>query len=73
MNCYDCANQGRTTAAVAVCSRCGAAVCGGCVHSQSRPLNQHATIGPLTPGETRTLLCAKCSHVLAGHALDPAL
>ncbi|WP_127361136.1 DUF2180 family protein [Actinacidiphila soli] len=27
MNCYDCAQLGRTTAATAVCRRCGAALC----------------------------------------------
>ena len=73
MNCFDCATRGQAESAVAVCVRCGAGVCVKCVQSHSRSLDQHATVGAATTGETRTLLCAPCGNLLAHHTLSPAL
>lgn len=73
MNCFDCATQGRTEAAVAVCHRCGAGACASCVQSHPRSLDQHGTVGATSHGETRTMLCTPCATALAEHTLAPAL
>lgn len=61
MNCYECAQSGRTTEPVAVCRVCGAAVCQEHVRSESVVLR-----GTAQPGEVihdvpaRRLTCPVC-------------
>lgn len=61
MNCYECAQSGRTTEPVAVCRVCGAAVCPEHVRSESVVLR-----GTAQPGEVihdvpaRRLTCPVC-------------
>ncbi|WP_151483941.1 DUF2180 family protein [Streptomyces albicerus] len=61
MNCYECVQQSRTAAAVAVCRVCGAAVCADHVRTESKRLR-----GPASPGKmihdqpARQLTCPVC-------------
>ncbi|MFG2549478.1 DUF2180 family protein [Streptomyces sp. NPDC048581] len=61
MDCYECVQQGRTAAAVAVCCVCGAGVCVDHVRTESQMLR-----GPAQPGKVihdlaaRQLTCPVC-------------
>ncbi|WP_374117194.1 DUF2180 family protein [Streptomyces sp. MNU76] len=61
MNCYECAQQRRTAAAVAVCCVCGAAVCADHVRSESKVLRGPASPGKVTHDRAaRQLTCPVC-------------
>ena len=57
MNCYDCTGDGRTTPAVAICTSCGAALCGDHTRLETQDHTQAATPGnPSSPPHPRTHL-----------------
>lgn len=64
VNCYDCAVEGRTEAALGRCRNCGTGVC-----QQHLDMGQHAvdqsSVGPRAAEASRRLLCTSCDHVLA--------
>jgi hypothetical protein len=64
MNCYDCIGDGRTTPAVAICTSCGAALCGDHVRLETRDHTQAATPGNPSHHRTRSLICTGCDSVL---------
>jgi hypothetical protein len=70
MNCYDCAALGRTAAAVAVCTGCGAAVCGDHAHVTARWLTTTMAVNRIVTVDrpARSIRCAVCQ---AAHDADP--
>lgn len=60
MKCYDCAHENRSTTAVAVCVRCGAAVCVD--HSRITTGTGSRLVGLAGPSSfgTRRVTCATC-------------
>lgn len=68
MNCYDCIGDGRTTPAVAICTSCGAALCGEHTRLETQDHTQAATPGNPSHHRTRALICAGCDGVLRGSA-----
>lgn len=70
MICYDCHTQGRATmAAVALCCRCGAALCAH--HAQMRLESLHRIVGmgvSTGPRAARRITCTTC-HVAEVGAL----
>lgn len=64
MNCYDCALNGTTTPAVAVCTDCGAGVCADCVRVEQTDHTHTASPGVSSPHRTRTMTCASCDAVM---------
>ncbi|MFF0125838.1 DUF2180 family protein [Streptomyces mirabilis] len=68
MNCYDCHDQERpATVAVALCIRCGAALC--TAHSQTRPVPVHRVRGmglATSPHLARRITCTVCHKAEAG-------
>ncbi|NBM17880.1 DUF2180 family protein [Streptomyces sp. GC420] len=61
MNCYDCAQLGRTTPATAVCRHCGAAVC--TAHARATGVTVHRTTGmgsSTRPRPARRITCTTC-------------
>jgi len=62
MNCFDCATEGRTVAAIAVCHDCGAAVCGNHATIESHHLTRTAAMGVHLPVEppARLIRCGVC-------------
>ncbi len=64
MNCYDCALNGNTTPAVAVCNDCGAGICLDCVRVEQTDHTHSSSPGVPTPHRTRTLTCASCDLVM---------
>ncbi|MDI3388442.1 DUF2180 family protein [Streptomyces sp. B-S-A8] len=62
MNCYECAIQGLTAEAVAVCHLCGAAVCTDHVRTESVQLREAANPGKVIHDRpARRLTCVVCS------------
>lgn len=62
MNCFDCrpdALRPVPTAALAVCARCGAGICGTHVHLSADPLPAPAG-SSAPPAEARRLTCGVC-------------
>ena len=67
MNCFDCTTQlQQVTPAVAICSRCGAAICG------SHTVQGHAVVEDRSPGNPtrhqlpgRRLYCRTCAPATA--------
>ena len=75
MHCYDCNVDGRVTPAVAICTSCGAGICGDHTRMQSQDRSQTATPGNPSPLHTRSLLCVNCDGVLGvtfAHAIPGA-
>lgn len=77
MNCLDCTiNQRPSTAAIGICTNCGAAVCVNCARLEERPVPQPATVGnPPRGGRTRAVSCVSCDATLdhrRGMAVVPA-
>ena len=64
MNCYDCTGDGRTTPAVAICTSCGAALCGDHTRLETQDHTQAATPGNPSHHRTRSLICTSCDSVL---------
>ena len=62
MNCFDCASHGITTAAVAICADCGAALCVDHAHVEPRWLTRNMVINRIVAVEppARTVLCGVC-------------
>lgn len=61
MNCYECAQQGQTVAAIAVCRVCGAAVCVDHVRSERELIRETASPGKVTHDRAaRKLTCPVC-------------
>lgn len=61
MNCYECAQSGRTSEAVAVCRLCGAAVCADHVRTETVQLREAAQPGKVMHDEpARRLTCPVC-------------
>src|SRR6478672_8501794 len=57
MNCYDCTGDGRTTPAVAICTSCGAALCGDHTRLETQDHTPAATPGNPSHHRTRALIC----------------
>ena len=64
MNCYDCIGEGRTTSAVAICTSCGAGLCGEHTRLETHDQMQAATPRNPSHRRTRSLICASCDRVL---------
>ncbi|MEV0324797.1 DUF2180 family protein [Streptomyces sp. NPDC050658] len=68
MICYDCHTQARaTTTAVALCRRCGAALCAH--HTQIRPDTLHRIVGmgvSTGPRAARRITCTTCHMAEVG-------
>ena len=64
MNCFDCVGLGHTTAAVAVCVDCGAAVCYAHAYVAARWLTRTAVINRTVVVEppARTIRCSLCQQ-----------
>jgi hypothetical protein len=60
MNCYDCIVDGNTTPAVAICTSCGAGICGDHTRLETRDHAQAATPGNPSHHRTRSLICGSC-------------
>jgi hypothetical protein len=62
MYCFDCAALGDTTAAVAICADCGAAVCAEHAHVTPRWLTRTMVINRVVAVEPpgRTIRCSVC-------------
>ncbi|MGC9540519.1 DUF2180 family protein [Streptomyces sp. UG1] len=61
MTCYECAQLGRTSEAVAVCQLCGAAVCTAHVHAESMQVREPAHPGKVIHDQpARRLTCPVC-------------
>ncbi|MFI6012585.1 DUF2180 family protein [Streptomyces sp. NPDC051243] len=61
MNCYECAQSGRASAAVAICRLCGAAVCTEHVHSEPMQVREPAQPGKVIHDQSaRRLTCPLC-------------
>ncbi|MEU9244405.1 DUF2180 family protein [Streptomyces sp. NPDC048385] len=71
MNCYDCEQLGQTTAATAVCSHCGAAVCSAHAHVTADVVYRYVGMGPSArPLPARRITCTTCYD--AEHSGSPA-
>ncbi|MEU3186836.1 DUF2180 family protein [Streptomyces sp. NPDC006923] len=68
MNCFDCHLTHQATApAVAICRRCGVAVCADHMHVGAEPIQRRAGLGPATqPHNVRRITCATCHAAEAG-------
>jgi hypothetical protein len=70
MNCLDCATEGQDSAAVAVCTMCGGAVCHSHARVEKHVLTRTALGGmvnlqvPVDP-PTRTVRCQRCDTAYA--------
>ncbi|WP_405987899.1 DUF2180 family protein [Streptomyces sp. NBC_00986] len=61
MNCYECHESGRTTAAVAVCRNCGAALCPEHIKVNAQHLERPEGMGVTTLKEpARRITCLIC-------------
>ncbi|HEV7650964.1 MAG TPA: DUF2180 family protein [Actinophytocola sp.] len=69
MHCYDCASNGDTAPAVAVCTHCGAAVCRSCARVGNQTVRHFTgfSSAELALTETRTIACPSCANALATH------
>ena len=67
MNCYDCATEGRTVAAVGVCTTCNAGVCLSCAELETHLAPKPASVGNATVEATRALTCRSCERALRIH------
>lgn len=70
MHCYDCLTEDRTLTATAVCTRCGAGVCGAHVRSAGQPVGTPADTAPAGTVAARRLTCTVCHN--AEHAGQPS-
>lgn len=71
MNCYDCAQEGRTVPATAVCRHCGAAVCTEHAHVTGDLVQRTVGMGPtVRPLPARRITCVTCYD--AEHSGNPA-
>ena len=64
MNCYDCAVEGRSEAALARCRNCGTGVCQEHLEVGRHPVEQ-SSVGPRAAEASRRILCTSCDQVLA--------
>jgi len=66
MNCFDCANEGGPVAAIAVCHRCGAAICGNHAIVEPHHLTRTGTMGVQVPVDppARLIWCGVCHSAL---------
>ncbi len=62
MNCFDCAALGQPSAAVAICTGCGGAVCSAHAHVTPRWLTRTMAINRVVAVEppARTIRCTVC-------------
>ena len=75
MNCLDCLDTRATTEpAVAVCTECGAAVCGAHLVLQPRRLVRYGAMGREDPVDplARTARCTTCKAAVQGRQHLPA-
>jgi hypothetical protein len=68
MNCYDCIGKGHTAPAVAICTSCGAGLCGEHTHLETQDHTAAATPGNPCHHRTRALICGSCDSVLRATA-----
>ncbi|GAA2424229.1 DUF2180 family protein [Streptomyces macrosporus] len=63
MNCYECRSGGRTTAAIAVCSRCHVGMCPEHLRIEAELVHEPRGMGQVTQGpEARRALCEVCAR-----------
>lgn len=67
MNCFDCGIEGRTVAAVGVCTSCGAGVCLSCAELETHVLPRPVSVGNATVEVTRAVTCRSCVQALRVH------
>ncbi|OPF77311.1 hypothetical protein VT50_0221260 [Streptomyces antioxidans] len=61
MNCFDCHALGQTATAVAICHRCGAALCGDHARTTPHVLHRFNGMGVATmPRSARRIVCSTC-------------
>ena len=65
MNCLDCSTEGRTSAAVGVCTTCGAGVCTSHLELDTHVIAPFAGVGSRREYPTRAVTCASCAPVMA--------
>ena len=71
MQCFDCTTAGTQSAAVGICTICGAAVCADCVRVGHQPVRHMTVFGSADVAVTdvRLLACPSCATTLsAQHA-----
>ena len=64
MNCFDCAQDGRTTPAIGTCMSCGGGVCTADVQLDAHELPHTGSPGNYTHRVTRSLICRTCAAVI---------
>ncbi|HZG04041.1 MAG TPA: DUF2180 family protein [Streptomyces sp.] len=63
MNCYECQAQGRTTTAVAVCSRCHVGLCPEHLRMETEIVSEPRGMGQVSQKpEARRALCEVCQR-----------
>ncbi len=74
MNCLECAEAAKTTAAIAVCGRCGAGLCGTHLNEGGETLTVMAPIARQVPVEplARRVRCGKCESAEKAQAAGRA-
>jgi hypothetical protein len=74
MNCFDCAATGITTAAVAVCSNCGAGLCADHVQVEAHRLTRTGVINSTVVVEppAREIRCPVCQAAHDAAVNSPA-
>ncbi|KOV74833.1 hypothetical protein ADL00_00580 [Streptomyces sp. AS58] len=68
MHCFDCAQEGRDSAGVGVCTSCGLFICGD--HARITGTEVQRTIGVLprsSPLAARRLVCVPCRAAETAH------
>lgn len=74
MMCLDCSTQQRESAAVGVCTTCGAGVCRAHLELDTHVITPNTGVGATRDYPTRAVTCAECAPVLTSlhHKRYPA-
>jgi hypothetical protein len=74
MMCLDCSTQQRESAAVGVCTTCGAGVCRAHLELHTHVITPNTGVGATRHYLTRAVTCAECAPVLTAlhHKRYPA-
>jgi len=65
MNCLDCSTESRASAAVGVCTTCGAGVCTSHLELDTHVTAPFVGVGSRREYPTRAVTCASCAPVMA--------
>ena len=64
MNCLDCSMENSGSAAVGVCTTCGAGVCGSHLELDTHVITPYTGVGSSREYPTRAVTCASCAPVM---------